>query len=532
MKLTKYIFLPVSILVMPVNAQESYIEKGLQAITSDAIKAQLEFLASDWTGGRQAGEKGEYLAGDYIASMLRLYEVKPGGDYLKSLSLLSSSETGERSYFQNFTIIKTLPGNKPALSLTSKSGNTTITTTFSNNVDFSVRPLYRSVEITAPVVFVGYGFKNEKIKFNDFRDLDINGKFILKISGYPAFAEKILTPSEINSSVRALESYIREMGAAGIIEFNPSALVAGRPEPKEFMNMSPAEHETGRDRYRPRYSLPEKTMGEDLLRITVSCRAANEILKESEINIQDYIRKADSNQKYNISLLAGKSINFRSDAVSSQLAVRNIIGIIEGNNPDEIIVIGAHYDHLGMKDGFIWNGADDNASGTVGVLTIAKALMATGTRPEKTIIIALWSSEELGLLGSRHFVRNTTFPLKNIRLYMNFDMISRYISDNNKKAVDMTYTASFPRFRDITEANLKKYGIDLEVNYHPSDDPPGGSDHRSFVEAGIPVIRFKPGHREEYHTPADESETLDWDIMEKIIRVCFANLCELSNSNW
>ncbi|HOF21546.1 MAG TPA: M28 family peptidase, partial [Bacteroidales bacterium] len=97
---------------------------------------------------------------------------------------------------------------------------------------------------------------------------------------------------------------------------------------------------------------------------------------------------------------------------------------------------------------------------------------------------------------------------------------------------DMTYTASRALFRDITEANLKKYGIDLEVNYHPSDNPPGGSDHRSFVEAGIPVMRFKPGHREEYHTPSDEIHTIDQDIMEKIIRISFVNIWDLANSEW
>ena len=96
----------------------------------------------------------------------------------------------------------------------------------------------------------------------------------------------------------------------------------------------------------------------------------------------------------------------------------------------------------------------------------------------------------------------------------------------------MTYNSEYPHFKDITEVNLKKYGIDLDINYQPSDDPPGGSDHRSFVEAGVPILRFKPGHREEYHTPYDETETLDWDIMEKIIRISFADIWELANSTW
>ena len=87
-------------------------------------------------------------------------------------------------------------------------------------------------------------------------------------------------------------------------------------------------------------------------------------------------------------------------------------------------------------------------------------------------------------------------------------------------------------FRDMTASNLEKYGIDLLVDYQPSANPPGGTDHWSFVEAGVPIIRFKPGHREEYHTPADETGTVNWDIMEKIIKICFADAWDLANAKW
>jgi Zn-dependent M28 family amino/carboxypeptidase len=212
--------------------------------------------------------------------------------------------------------------------------------------------------------------------------------------------------------------------------------------------------------------------------------------------------------------------------------VRNVIGVIEGNNPDQVIVLGAHYDHLGSANGYTWNGADDNGSGTVGVMTIAKAIMETGIKPEKTIIVALWTAEEEGLLGSRYYVENLPYPLKDIHLNVNFDMISRYISESDPKKVNMIYTESYPRFRTITEQNIKKYGIDLIVDFQPSMDPPGGSDHRSFVAKSIPVMRFKPGHREQYHTPADEISTVNWDIMEKIVKISFANIWELANSDW
>jgi len=529
----RYCFSILTCFIFPgLYGQVTPVEKGLEAITKDVIKAQLGFLASDWTEGREAGERGEYLAADYIASMLHLYGVKPAGDNLTGTAVRNTLPEEGRSFFQNFVLLKTVPGEEQSLELISRSGNEVETTTFANNVDFTIRPQLRSVQVEAPVVFAGYGFMNEKIKYNDFSRLDIKGKFILKISGYPAFTEKRLNPSEINTSAAAAEKYAKEMGAAGILEFDPEESVVGKPAVREFMNQSPAERIRETARSPARYSLPGKIFPDEMLRITISVKAANEILKGSGIKIDDFLKTADSDQSVVIPSLSGKSVRFKSEATTTQVAVRNIIGVIEGIKSDQKIVIGAHYDHVGIRNGYIWNGADDNASGTVGVLTLAKAITATGEKPEKTIIIALWSAEEKGLLGSRHYVRNLTYPQKNLRLNVNFDMISRYISDENKKGVEMTYTSSQAHFKDLTERNLKKYGIDLIVDYNPSDNPPGGSDHRSFVEAGVPVMKFKPGHREEYHTPYDEAGTLDWEIMEKIIRISFVNIWELANSNW
>jgi hypothetical protein len=329
-----------------------------------------------------------------------------------------------------------------------------------------------------------------------------------------------------------MESRYRAMGVAGILEFDPEASVVGAPENRDFMNMSPSEGVPRQGRPRARYSLPGKKNTDNLIKISVSVKAANEILNGTDIYPEEYIRQADLNLKYRINDLKGKSVYLKSSVKTSQISVHNILGVVEGKNPDKIIILGAHYDHIGMGNGYIWNGADDNGSGSVGVLTIAKAVMATGEKPENTMIFAFWAAEEEGLLGSRYYVRNLGFPVNNLKLNMNFDMISRYITDDEPDKVAMTYTSSFPGFRDMTAENLKKFNIDLLVDYQPSANPPGGTDHRSFVEAGVPIIRFKPGHREEYHTPMDETKTVDWDIMEKIIRICFADAWDLANMRW
>ena len=511
--------------------QEESIGKGLQAITTDAIKAQLGFLSSDWMEGREAGKKGELLSADYIASMLQLYGVKPAGDYLRGRDF-ENSLTGTRSYFQNFVILKSLEGDKNILRLKTTKGPGQITYEFIHDLDFTINTSFHPVETEAPVIFAGYGFLNKKTNYNDFGTMDLNGKFVLKMSGYPAWADRLLTMQEINESIMDSERYMIEAGALGVIEFNPSDRVIVQVQDNVLPDPSPNERIPQPDIYNARYSLPGSSFPGKFLRVNISARAAEEVLYGTGINIPEYIKKADPDHPFSFPEIIPKSLYLKTDVKVSRVMVRNIIGVIEGKNNNEIIVAGAHYDHVGKGNGYIWNGADDNGSGTVGIMTLAKAFMATGLKPEKTIVIALWTAEEVGLLGSRYFVQNPSFPLKNIKLNLNFDMISRYISETEKKGVVMTYNKSHPFFREITEKNLKEYNIDLDVDYQPSDDPPGGTDHRSFVEAGIPVMRFKPGHREEYHTPFDEAGTVDWDIMEKIIRISFTNLWDLANNNF
>lgn len=529
--------LSLFILVLPFGLLTTYgqtlpVDKGLSVITPEVLKAQLGFLASDWTEGRESGERGGYLAGDYIASMLLSYGVKPGGDYPQIRGFTNIQKPNERTFFQNFILVKSSPGDEHVMKIISSEAQGKMITSLVYNIDFTYRPGETQMELEAPVIFAGYGFRNDKLRYNDFSKLDLKGKFILRIMGIPGFARESLSPSELSASARETENYLQSMGVIGIIEINPNSATVGTVPGNVVMNMSPSESNPRTGRPYANYSLPGQREQARLIRITISSDAGTELLEESGINLEDFIMKSEKNPGSALPEVTGKSVYFKSTVRSEAVRVRNIIGIIEGANPDEVIVVGAHYDHLGTGNGYIWNGADDNASGTAGVMTIAKAIMECGKKPEKTIIVALWTAEEQGLLGSEYYVRNLGYPLKNLRLNLNFDMISRYIADNDPNKVIMTYTESKPGFRTITENNIKKYGIDLAIEYQPSADPPGGSDHRSFVAAGIPVMRFKPGHREQYHTPADEINTVNWDIMEKIVKISFANLWELANSNW
>lgn len=203
--------------------------------------------------------------------------------------------------------------------------------------------------------------------------------------------------------------------------------------------------------------------------------------------------------------------------------------MIEGEDTENVVVVGAHYDHLGKYGGYIWNGADDNASGTVGIMSIAKACMATGIKPKRTIIFAAWTGEERGLFGSRYFVKN--FKDQKINVALNYDMISRD-SDYDKKGnkVSMIYTKPFPKIAVDTKKHNEEADLGLDINYAPMDRPVGGSDNGSFAEKDIPVFWFFIGSHEDYHRPSDHYEKANWKKFTNIIKLGFLNVWEFANA--
>ena len=217
---------------------------------------------------------------------------------------------------------------------------------------------------------------------------------------------------------------------------------------------------------------------------------------------------------------------------NKKMSLNNILGVIEGKNPNEIVIVGAHYDHLGL-DPFlegdqIYNGADDNASGVSAVLQIARAFVATGERPERTVIFAFWDGEEKGLLGSRHFTRS--YPeIGKMKGYLNFDMIGRNNDESKPKHVVYFYTESHPVFGEWLKGDIKKYSLGLEPDYRPWDKPVGGSDNGSFARLEIPIIWYHTDAHPDYHQPSDHAERINWEKVVAITKASFLNMWYMAN---
>ena len=219
----------------------------------------------------------------------------------------------------------------------------------------------------------------------------------------------------------------------------------------------------------------------------------------------------------------------------------NILAFIEGTEkPEEIIVVSAHYDHVGTKDGVVYNGADDDGSGTVAVMEIAEAFQEAkkaGKGPKRSILFLHVTGEEHGLLGSKYYSDNPVFDMKNTVVDLNIDMIGR--SDKENEGKDYVYVIGSEmlssQLKVINEA-ANKITHNLELNYK-YDDPNDTqrlyyrSDHYNFAKHGVPVAFFFDGIHADYHQPTDDPEKIDYPLLQKRVQLVFATAWELANRN-
>ena len=526
---------------------QSDIKKGLDAITDEAVKGQLGFLASDWTEGRAFGTKGAYLASDYIASVFKVYGIKPFGDIIESSSAGSEQQNGnsqnfERSYFQNFSMLEYSAGDEQFFSVINNSSESKIN--FNYKTDFSVFSGTVGQTAEAPVVFAGYGFQDDKGMYDDLDNIDVEDKIVVIITGFPGHKDpssaafKKFAPEGSRGKYRIERNKWKKLeneGAIAIVrlstDIDPAFYWASNKvypaKGKYFESDEPFP-----TYYDTRAALPGDTLNQGIPVFLVTERAGNYILEGTGINIEEFERNSADKMITASRDISDKTISFHTTVNSKITKVRNVLGYIEGKNKDEYIVVGGHYDHVGKYNGWIWNGADDNASGTVGVMTIAKAFMATGKKPEKSVIFAAWTAEEKGLWGSRYFVNEANKSELDILLNLNYDMIARDSKDDSlMNKASMGYTKANAGIEKLTKQNIEKYGINLDVKYNPVKNPRGGSDFSSFAERDIPVFYFMAAMHPDYHLPSDELDKINWEKMINIIKIGFLNTWEFANSD-
>ncbi|HAN79231.1 MAG TPA: hypothetical protein DCQ31_16420, partial [Bacteroidales bacterium] len=267
------------------------------------------------------------------------------------------------------------------------------------------------------------------------------------------------------------------------------------------------------------YSLATGNMAENLPYFTVNYNAAKSFFENLTFSIPEFESKVAQNMVPGSFILKNKLVSFSISIKKEILNVRNVLGIIRGVDTTKTIVIGAHYDHLGIQNGRTYYGADDNASGTSGMLALAKVWKQSNNKPPCNLVFAAWTGEEIGLFGSEYFVHTLGANTNQILLYINMDMISRSApEDSLQNQLSIGTRSQDVQLKQITNTGntlLKQpFQLDLwDVNGY------SGSDYASFTAKNIPVMTFFSGFQTDYHTPRDVYAKVDLKKMTEVLNL-------------
>ena len=470
-------------------------------ITTDELKEMLYKYASDEFEGRETGEKGQKLAVEYLKTQYKAMGIPSplgGDDYFQEVPLekQSVSEAKISVNGKNY-----------------KSFEDQIVLRASGNVNLS----------TDEIIYVGYGIDADN--YSDYKNIDVKGKIVLAKAGEPKDdSGNYITSgtaedtkwSAGRQSLSSKRDAAMDNGAKALIYMDTNLFSRYAP----YFQRQASAGTSGR------LSLKSKEADMVMLMANESLgKALNSSIME---NNQPKVIKADTKL----------TIENKSQSISSE----NVVAFIEGSEkPKEIVVISAHLDHEGIKNGEVYNGADDDGSGTIAILEIAEAFKMAekaGHGPKRSILFLHVTGEEKGLLGSRHYTDNDPiFPLEDTVADLNIDMIGR--TDPKRKEGDRNYIYLIGSDKLSTElhnisedVNTKYCNVELDYTYNDENDPNRfyyRSDHYNFAKNNIPVIFYFNGTHDDYHRPSDTADKIEYDLLENRARLVFHTAWEVAN---
>lgn len=498
-------------------------QRGADGITALQLKSYLYFIASDEMEGRDTPSRGLDTTAKFLAMNLSRWGFKPAGD--------------EGTYFQKIALRRdTVDKTQTRVQF---SGQTLA-------VGDDYIPLPRAGDVSGQLVFAGNGWFIKSKNIDSYKGVDPKGKIAVIFSSPDELprglsrrdlagkrGEDWMTPAE----------YAQKQGAVGIVTI------------PDFQYL--ANWDRNRQRLTERgTTLVEKfqtQVGPQPPTIVAAPKLANALFQGESQNATSIFEAAFGGGEMpgSFALSPEKQMTItvlnKTDPVSTQ----NVVAIFEGSDPvlkDEYVALGAHYDHIGIgipvNGDAIYNGADDDGSGTTALLSIAEALPKAPARPKRSVLFVWHAGEEKGLWGSRYFTDNPTIPLNHIVTQVNIDMIgrSKKEGDTNSRNRELSGPNEIyvigskmmsTELGDLSEAVNKGY-LNLSFNYR-YDDPNDPnrfffrSDHFNYARKGIPIIFFFDGEHEDYHRPGDSADKIDYQKMEKVVRTVYMTLWEIAN---
>ncbi|MGA2587198.1 MAG: M28 family peptidase [Candidatus Aminicenantales bacterium] len=568
----------LSLVDKPQPVPDKY-KAGFEAITGKDSIAMLTYLSSDWMEGRETGTRGFAMAAEYAASLLKLWGVKPAGDMPgfgggrggfggPSGGAAAPANPPERTYFQAFALKQTLDVQSSITLEVNKNGALK-SHTYQGGLDYAAGQGGASEILSAPVVFVGYGIQEPSIQWDELKGLNLKGKIVLVLTEAPG---KDDPKSPFNTKKELKDKYfpaapaggmrammgpggpgqrfnkldaIRKLGPAAIVQVanngTDAAIFRQLSAPRPINDERPIINKP-----RTRLAVAGDTQGAmgqgGGQPQTITREMANFLLDVAGKTIDDLKTQINTTYKPASIDLGGTKMTINTAAKTALIRGLNVLGMIEGSDPtlkNEYFVVGAHCDHLGKWEDYVYNGADDNGSGSIGVLNIAHAIATNPIKPKRSIVFALWTGEEEGLLGSRYYVQNPIYPIAKTVGYLNFDMISRPFDATTIARTLQTYsvpgaeelvkkirapwfvtvdlTEGTP-FADIARDMNKYVGLDLAMRPAPLGVGRGGSDHASFASVKLPFVYYMAAMTSDYHQTSDSVEKVSGELIAKISR--------------
>lgn len=489
--------------------------QALKMIDTADLKRHLSFISSDSLQGRGFGTT---VPGLELAA-----------DYLKINAIEMGLTAGADDFFQTFTIISSQPDNENTFLEITNSDGTQLFKTDS----VIVLPSGTAINLMkAEIVFAGFGWSDEKSGYDDFQGIDLHEKIVMFSTGTPESFQKNELPRWNNSLETTKIKKATETGAALVLLIN-SPIDEGNT----------VYNRLNRWINRNDFSLPSSDSKTENTSFMFANASLGDALLGGKGKLKKQLTKISGKQHSHSYLIDGLRINVSVSRKTESIQAKNVIGIVEGSDPvlkNECVVFMAHYDHLGIDaTGDVFNGADDNGSGTVVLLEVAEAFMSMKEKPKRSIVFLWVTAEEVGMLGSQYYIQNPVFPIDKTVACINIDMAGRVFeqrdtvwnkSPKRVKDFDGLYTLTNDFWPGLKEINNE---ISSQTGLIPDYSLPSSflrsSDHFSFHNIGVPIINYATGYHADYHKPTDEISRVNFDKMKRVADLSFLVGYEIAN---
>jgi hypothetical protein len=506
-----FFLIPLCIVILRAQSIDPKSKIGYESISAADLRSHLTIIASDSLEGRETSYPGQKKAADYIAGIF------------KSLNLKAIGDSG--TYFQHFDVEVTRVDPRTKI-ITNVNG---VMKNFTWGTDF-LSEAAKDTVISGPAAFAG------------FTDTELDSTAKANLAGRVVFIfigkKSLSSDTSKSATLRRLFAIRRDAGAAAAL------MIPDIEGPASFQKAQEMMSSFGSDKGTMRMKDSSSQIRQQFIRFLVSPELAETVLKPSGKTLKQLRDEAVLDKQFTPVFINNASITIVSKVIHETKQTENVLGLLPGRDPvltSQVVVFTAHYDHLGIsRNGDLYPGADDDGSGTVTVLELAKAFAANPVKPKRSLLFMTVTGEEKGLFGSKYYTNNPIISLDKTTADLNMDMIGR-IDTTHEADKDTNYIyvigsdkISLELDSLLRTANNESEHLKLDYTFNGEHDPERfyyRSDHYNFAKNGVPIVFFFDGVHRDYHKPTDTIDKILFERMAKIGRVIYDLGWRLANLN-